>query len=300
MPSFNFSSQASESEGKTEAHYSCSTETSGSSTTSTTSTFTASSSQVQYHDLALAFSQVPWMRFSIVAQPDITQLTSNPAFKVTIDSIISNTHSSVAHDIHKGVSQAVDTVMRDIRVRLDARMKSIHEGMFVELGRNEMKKTATCNQALDVTWFDCLLKDLKADGEDVHTCGPTVKPGEAPSRSDVDAPVLSKPTQPIPSLPPIQFPNPTPPQTPIVNVPVDTTTPIPQPSLPCVEPIPIPQPTKPIAQPIPTTPITVDKPTTPPSLPTTLEPVVQLPTPITPTPQPHTPQPPPSTVTIPF
>ncbi|PPR01976.1 hypothetical protein CVT24_011145, partial [Panaeolus cyanescens] len=290
MSSFSLSSKASQSEEKTEAHYSSATETSSSNTTTTTSTFTTSSSQVKYHDLALAFSQVPWMRFSVVAQPDITQLTSNPTFKGAIDNIISSTHSSVAQDIHKGVSQAVDTVMRDIRVRLDARMKSIHEGMFVELGRAETKKTATCTQGLDVTSFDYLLKDLKADGYDGHICVPTVKPTDAlPSKSDADAPVPSKPTQPIPSLPPIQLPNPTPPQTPIANAPIGATTPTPQP-------------TPPISQPVPTIPITVDKPSSSPSLPTTSDPAVQLPTPITPSPQPHTPQPPSSTgaAAIPF
>ncbi|KAF9033145.1 hypothetical protein BJ165DRAFT_1598839 [Panaeolus papilionaceus] len=129
------------------------------------------------HELAMAFSQVPWMRFNIVAQPDLVQLASNEALQGFVNQVTSITIAAVSKEIHEEVTKAVSQVSNNISGTVNEQMKTAHANLMKEIVSVSAKTTATEHEYLGIPPMNRLIKDLNIE----HVCPPVPAPPK-PSR----------------------------------------------------------------------------------------------------------------------
>ncbi|PPQ86456.1 hypothetical protein CVT24_010106, partial [Panaeolus cyanescens] len=116
--------------------------------------------QKNSHDLAMVFSQVPWMRFSIVAQPDIEQLAKNKTLKEFVHHVTSMTIATVSQQIHEDITKSVSEVIRHITRDVNERMVKVHAQILEEIISVTPQKTAMAYKHLGLPPYGQLLKDI--------------------------------------------------------------------------------------------------------------------------------------------
>ncbi|KAF9049122.1 hypothetical protein BJ165DRAFT_1077558 [Panaeolus papilionaceus] len=126
------------------------------------------------HELANAFSQVPWMRFSIVAQPDLNVLANTPAVTAFVNQVTEMTIAAVSKEIHQQITVAVQQVISNIGTNMNKTMKDMHANIMQEIVSVTAHKSATAHGHLGFNPFDQLVKELSIDKHDCH-CPPDSK-----------------------------------------------------------------------------------------------------------------------------
>ncbi|KAF9043911.1 hypothetical protein BJ165DRAFT_1404801 [Panaeolus papilionaceus] len=168
------------------------------------------------HELAHAFSQVPWMRFSVVAQPDLNLLAQNEAITKFIHQVTDMTIATVAQEIHEEITIAVRKVIKNIAGSVNETMQATHAGIMKEIVSVTAQRTATHSGNLAFPPFCELLKDLTVEQNHNCDCHPdTTKSDHAPT------PQRSAFTE----LPPVKPPAIKPSEHPLVSPPVPEPTP---------------------------------------------------------------------------
>ncbi|KAF9049142.1 hypothetical protein BJ165DRAFT_1610044 [Panaeolus papilionaceus] len=126
------------------------------------------------HELANAFSQVPWMRFSIVAQPDLNVLANTPAVTAFVNQVTEMTIAAVSKEIHQQITVAVQQVISNIGTNMNKTMEDMHANIMQEIVSVNAHKSATAHGHLGFNPFDQLVKELSIDKHDCH-CPPDSK-----------------------------------------------------------------------------------------------------------------------------
>ncbi|KAF9049118.1 hypothetical protein BJ165DRAFT_1593057 [Panaeolus papilionaceus] len=153
------------------------------------------------HELANVFSQVPWMRFSIVAQPDLNVLANTPAVTAFVNQVTEMTIAAVSKEIHQQITVAVQQVISNIGTNMNKTMKDMHANIMQEIVSVNAHKTATAHGRLGFNPFDKLVQELKVDKHDCH-CPTDPPPKPTPEEPVPSKPVVTAPPKPSVVLPP--------------------------------------------------------------------------------------------------
>ncbi|PPR04298.1 hypothetical protein CVT24_013405, partial [Panaeolus cyanescens] len=156
--------------------------------------------QQNSHDLAMVFSQVPWMRFSIVAQPDIHQLANNETLKEFVGHVTSMTIATVSQQIHEEITVAVAAVIKNITSSVNEKMTAVHSNILNEIVKVSAQRTATQYEHLGFPPFNQLVKDIGAKDCACPPSKPDEKPQTVPTPTPAPAPAPTpapKPTPPV-------------------------------------------------------------------------------------------------------
>jgi hypothetical protein len=73
-------------------------------------------SKYSFVDLSVMMSEVPWMKFKIVAEPDVSVFRTNPAVQQTIEHISSLAVEHVSHYMRTEINKRIEEVMAKVTV----------------------------------------------------------------------------------------------------------------------------------------------------------------------------------------
>ncbi|KAF9051381.1 hypothetical protein BJ165DRAFT_1572778 [Panaeolus papilionaceus] len=157
--SISLSSSAStavESESKSEFHSS----TKSLMTISELSKDNTALATAQSQAFASFLSQAAWMRFSIVAQPDVTAIAKDARFKEFVGRISSLTIQTVSSQIRSELSIAVNRIVDELTANLELRVAAVQSVILDEVLASSVSTTATSDGSLSGGLFDSLMTSL--------------------------------------------------------------------------------------------------------------------------------------------
>lgn len=109
------------------------------------------------------------MRFSIVAQPDVTAIAQDIRFKEFIGRISSLTIQTVSQQIHSELSTAVSRIVKDLTTNLESRVAIVQSMILDEVLKVTVDTSATPVEGLSSGLFDNLMTSLnKISATDIN------------------------------------------------------------------------------------------------------------------------------------
>ncbi|KAF9050571.1 hypothetical protein BJ165DRAFT_1008558 [Panaeolus papilionaceus] len=118
--------------------------------------------QPSTQEIASFLAQAPWMRFSIVAQPDFSSISKDPRFRDFVGRVSSYTLQSVNQQIHQELIQSVNQVVANLSASVDQRVAAVQWAILNELATVDAECYATPQDWLNPTVLDSFLAGLNA------------------------------------------------------------------------------------------------------------------------------------------